>query len=220
VGELIEITERLSALQAWELVESGDALIVDVRGPSEFACGHSQGALSLPYSIKGLGDRLEMLVPSGTHIILMSEDVERTEDAVLQLHGGPFLVTGMVEGTMNDWVESGVPIEILTEVPIDKIAEISSGRDMVLLDVRESIEWDIGHVPGALLISLGTLRDRLHEIPKDAAVTVICEAGIRSSSAASILQAAGFIGVSHVPEGTGGYRNAGLPLQFPDARLD
>ena len=47
-------------------------------------------------------------------------------------------------------------------------------------------------------------------------VVVICEAGVRSSSAASILQAEGFDGVSHVPEGTGGYRRAGLNLEFSE----
>ena len=45
---------------------------------------------------------------------------------------------------------------------------------------------------------------------------LFCEARIRSSYAASLLQAAGFADVVNVPEDTVGYRNAGLTLQFPE----
>ena len=117
---------------------------------------------------------------------------------------------------MMAWNESGLPMEILAEVSVRQLAGAVPGGDIVVLDVREPIEWEMGHVPGAFLISLGTLRERLHELPLEAGITVICEAGIRSSSAASILQAEGFDGVSHVPEGTGGYRRAGLNLAFSE----
>ena len=89
------------------------------------------------------------------------------------------------------------------------------GDDNVLiLDVREPIEWEMGHVPGALLISLGDLREKINDVPSDKRIVVICEAGIRSSSAASVLLLEGFSNVAHVPEGTAGYRNAGLDLEF------
>jgi len=64
------------------------------------------------------------------------------------------------------------------------------------------------------------LRERLHELPQEAGITVICEAGVRSSAAASILQAHGFVGVANVLEGTAGYRNASLPLQFTEIDSD
>ena len=57
MGRLVEATERLSAVQAWELAQSGEAFIVDVREQSKFALGHPQGALSLPFSQKGLEER-------------------------------------------------------------------------------------------------------------------------------------------------------------------
>ena len=117
---------------------------------------------------------------------------------------------------MMAWSDSDLPLEILAEVSVRQLAGAVPGGDTVVLDVREPIEWEMGHVPGAFLISLGTLRERLHELPLEAGITVICEAGIRSSSAASILQAEGFAGVVNVPEGTGGYRRAGLPLQFSE----
>ena len=206
--------ERVSVVRAWELVQIGEALIVDLREPSEFARGHPKGALSLPYSEKGLEDRLGVLLQPGSPVVLLAEAPGQAQSAVLQLQESAFPVVGVVGGSMMAWSDSDLPLEIMAEVSVRQLAGAVPGGDTVVLDVREPIEWEMGHVPGAFLISLGTLRERLHELPLEAGITVICEAGIRSSSAASILQAEGFAGVVNVPEGTGGYRRAGLPLQF------
>ena len=208
--------ERVSVVRAWELVQMGEALIVDLRGPSEFARGHPKGALSLPHSEKGLEDRLGVLLQPGSPVVLLAEAPGQAQSAVLQLQESAFPVVGVVGGSMMAWSDSDLPLEILAEVSVRELAGAVPGGDTVVLDVREPIEWEMGHVPGAFLISLGTLRERLHELPLEAGITVICEAGIRSSSAASILQAEGFAGVVNVPEGTGGYRRAGLPLQFSE----
>jgi len=208
------VTERLSAVQAWESAQLGKASIVDVRGQSQFALGHPQGALSLPFSRKGLEERLGILLRYGTPVILVAEDPDQAESALSQFQKGPFPVFGVVEDSINSWYENGLPMEILAEVSVHETTGAVADGNTVVLDVRESIEWEMGHVPGALLISLGTLRERLHELPLGPDIIVICEAGVRSSSAASILQAEGFTGVAHVPEGTGGYRRADLPLQF------
>ena len=208
--------ERVSVVRAWELVQMGEALIVDLREPSEFARGHPKGALSLPYSEKGLEDRLGVLLQPGSPVVLLAEAPGQAQSAVLQLQESAFPVVGVVGGSMMAWSDSDLPLEIMAEVSVRQLAGTVPGGDIVVLDVREPIEWEMGHVPGAFLISLGTLRERLHELPLEAGITVICEAGIRSSSAASILQAEGFAGVVNVPEGTGGYRRAGLPLQFSE----
>jgi hydroxyacylglutathione hydrolase len=214
------VTERLSAVQAWESAQLGKASIVDVRGPAEFALGHPQGALSLPFSRKDLEERLGILLQYGTPVILVAEDPGQAEAALSQLRGGAFPVLYVVEGSINAWYENDLPMEMLPEVSVHEIFRAVPGGNVVVLDVREPIEWEMGHVPGALLISLGTLRERLHELSLEANIVVICEAGVRSSSAASMLQAEGFDGVSHVPEGTGGYRNAGLPLEFLEEGAD
>jgi hydroxyacylglutathione hydrolase len=210
------VEEKLSVTQAWNLVQVDKTKIVDLRGPSDFARGHARGALNLPYSAKGLEERLGLLLKSGIHVILFGETTEQAEGALLQLRGGSFPVAGVIEASMKDWHDNALPVDLLVEVSLAQLSEAVVEGKIVVLDVREPIEWDTGHVPGAILISLGTLKDRLHELPPEAGITVICEAGVRSSAAASILQAAGFIGVANVLEGTGGYRNAGLPLQFPE----
>ena len=220
MGRLVEVTERVSLAQAWESAQLGKASIVDVRGPAEFALGHPQGALSLPFSRKGLEERLGVLLQPGTPVILITEDPNQAEVALSQLRGGAFPVLYVEEDSINAWYESDFPMEILPEVSVHEIARAVPGGNVVVLDVREPIEWEMGHVPGAILISLGALRERIQELPLGVGIAVICEAGIRSSSAASILQVEGFTEVSNVSEGTGGYRKAGLPLAFLEAGSD
>ena len=209
----------MNVVRAWELTESGEAVLVDVRDQSKFGLGHPRCALNLPFSLRGLEERLGMLLQPGTSVVLITENSEQAEAALPQFQEGAFNVLGVVEGGIDAWQESDLPWEVLRELSVHDISGAAADGNTVIVDVRESIEWDMGHVPDAILISLGELRERIDEIPREQRVAVICEAGVRSSSAASILQAAGFPDVVNVPEGTGGYRNAGLPLETPDQEL-
>ncbi len=71
-----------------------------------------------------------------------------------------------------------------------------------LLDVREDIEWEKGHVHGANHIPVNALRHRLEEIPKDKEILVYCQVGVRGHIASSILKQKGF----KVKNITGGYK--------------
>ncbi len=55
------------------------------------------------------------------------------------------------------------------------------------VDVREPEEWDEGHIPGALHIPLAELPDRLHELPADSDVILVCRSGARSFAATEFL---------------------------------
>lgn len=58
----------------------------------------------------------------------------------------------------------------------------------LLVDVREPIEREMGSIPGSINIPLGELRDRLNELPRDTAVYVSCQVGLRGYLATRILQ--------------------------------
>lgn len=61
-----------------------------------------------------------------------------------------------------------------------------------LVDVRTPMEWEAGHVEGAVLLPLSELGGRLQEIPRDRPVVVYCASGSRSAQAAAVLGAAGY----------------------------
>jgi hydroxyacylglutathione hydrolase len=60
-------------------------------------------------------------------------------------------------------------------------------EEVCLIDVRQPDEFigDLGHIPGAKLIVLDTLPDRMNEIPKDQPVVFVCRSGGRSARAAA-----------------------------------
>ncbi len=94
-------------------------------------------------------------------------------------------------------------------------AWVAAHRDAVhLLDVRDPDEIDarLPAVDGALLIPLGTLRDRLDSVPQDKPVVCLCPAGRRSAMAATILHKAGWEAVANVRGGLFAWVRDGLPL--------
>ncbi len=60
-----------------------------------------------------------------------------------------------------------------------------------LLDVREADEWAAGHSSLAAWIPLGSLPERLDEVPTDRQIVCICRSGGRSLRAAEFLIAEG-----------------------------
>ena len=67
--------------------------------------------------------------------------------------------------------------------------------DAVILDVREQDEYDAGHIPGAVLLSFGTIDEETaaSAIPEnDTVVLVYCRSGNRSKTASQSLVDLGY----------------------------
>jgi rhodanese-related sulfurtransferase len=82
-----------------------------------------------------------------------------------------------------------------------------------LLDVREPWEYQAGHVPGARLIPLAELEDRVNEVPRDQPILAICHSGQRSLAAAGYLLDLGYTSVSNVDGGTAAWIERGYPVE-------
>jgi glyoxylase-like metal-dependent hydrolase (beta-lactamase superfamily II)/rhodanese-related sulfurtransferase len=109
-----------------------------------------------------------------------------------------------------------MPWVMLTSTPpvetVGVDAVVARGRDTLLLDVREPEEYLTGHVPGAENIPQADLATRLHELPRDRPLMVICQVGSRSLRAAQFLTQVGFSRVANVAGGTRAWSTAGHPL--------
>ena len=62
----------------------------------------------------------------------------------------------------------------------------------VVLDVREPDEWELGTLPGAVLIPQGEIVDRMDELPKGRPVLCVCRSGGRSANVAAFLAFNGY----------------------------
>ena len=80
---------------------------------------------------------------------------------------------------------------------IELAKHIANGRPVLLIDVRQPWENAIAALPESLLIPLGELARRAHEVKPQAGATIVayCHHGMRSLSAAAILEKAGFADV-------------------------
>lgn len=81
-----------------------------------------------------------------------------------------------------------------------------------LLDVREAYEYQSGHIKGAMLIPLGQLQKRMHELPAGGEIIVVCQSGSRSGSATSFLRKSG-LNALNLNGGMGAWMRAGLPVE-------
>ena len=90
--------------------------------------------------------------------------------------------------------------------------EIMENKDILILDVRREDEFNgnLGHLKGAILISVSELESRLSEIEeyKDKPMIVYCRSGGRSARASEILASNGFTDVKNMLGGMLGWNNA------------
>jgi len=89
--------------------------------------------------------------------------------------------------------------------PAEARQKIDAGEDIFILDVRQPEEYAQGYVPGAYLIPLGEIEQRLDEIPRDKQVLAVCALGGRSAAAAKKLDENGYENVLNMAGGTTGW---------------
>ena len=83
----------------------------------------------------------------------------------------------------------------LEEITAAELKSLIDGNaDFQLIDVREPFEYDIARIPGAKLIPLGEIVNRICEIEKGKTTIVQCKGGVRSAKAIGYLKDAGFNG--------------------------
>lgn len=98
----------------------------------------------------------------------------------------------------------------MTHITAAELAAL--GADATIIDVREPDEYADARVLGATNIPLGTLPDRLAELPTDRTVYVMCLSGGRSARATAFLRGAGIDAVD-VEGGISRWYQAGFPIQ-------
>ena len=81
----------------------------------------------------------------------------------------------------------------------------------LLLDVREPEEWCTEHAPTAMLLPVGRVRSRQHELPRDRRIVVVCRSGGRSAVVTTSLRRSGFDAVN-LAGGMCAWAAAGLPV--------
>jgi molybdopterin/thiamine biosynthesis adenylyltransferase/rhodanese-related sulfurtransferase len=105
----------------------------------------------------------------------------------------------------------------IREIGVERARERLDGdRPPVLVDVRERNEWNQGHIPGAVLIPLAELEDRVGKAAPDRSRPVIlyCARGNRSAFAARTLEELGYEDVVSIEDGFNAWAERGYPSEL------
>jgi rhodanese-related sulfurtransferase len=194
--------ERLD-VDAVERHVAGGALVIDTRPITEFAAGHVPGSMSnelRPVFASWLGWLVDLDRPI---VIVASGHQDRDEIVRRCLDIGHDEIVGEIAGSLDAWRAAGRPT---TAIPLVGPDDVNG----TLIDVRQTNEFDAGHVPGALNIELARLTARV--VPAGP-VTVMCGHGERAMTGASILAVQGHADVTVLDGGPDTWAaSSGQPL--------
>lgn len=85
-----------------------------------------------------------------------------------------------------------------------------------VVDVRETDEYESGHVPGAIHVALSSIPEQISEFQACVPVYVVCRSGSRSMRACEFLHDAGITNVVNVAGGTMGWITSGNDVVLGD----
>ncbi|KUI30602.1 MBL fold metallo-hydrolase [Mycobacterium sp. IS-1742] len=169
-------------------IEAGE-WVVDLRTRTAFAAGHLRGTLGFELS-GSFVSYFGWLYEWGAPVTLIGESPDQIADAKRELvRIGVDRLTGSAAGDIGE-LRDGTP---LAGYPVSDFAGLATQLEdngVAVLDVRQSNEYDDGHITGAVNVPLHELPQRLDEVPAGT-VWVHCASGYRSSIAASLLDRAG-----------------------------
>ena len=194
----------LDAEEAAARLDHG-AIVLDLRSAEAFGSGHVRGALSLTFGPR-VGYWAGWVVPPDRQVLLVVDDPRDAEEALRQLLRVGFDdVAGYLVGGIDAWRGSGRDLQRLEVISARTLRERVRHEAVTIVDVRTPREYRTGHVDGAVNIAVSEIAARAGELRGRGPVATICESGLRSSLAASLLQAAG-VDALDVSDGTAAYR--------------
>jgi glyoxylase-like metal-dependent hydrolase (beta-lactamase superfamily II)/rhodanese-related sulfurtransferase len=173
----------LGVEQVSRLLDDG-AMLVDVRPIERFATGHVSGAISIalrPAFASWLGWLAD---PDRPIVFVVDPDQERADLVRQALKVGYQHLAGELAGGVAAWEEAGQPTH---HIRLVSAADLSGP----VLDVRQTSEFEDGHLPGARHVELGAIPVDLGEPDDGGSVTVMCGHGERAMTGASLLARAG-----------------------------
>jgi hydroxyacylglutathione hydrolase len=184
------------------------AQVIDLRDGGVAARGFIPGTINIPQE-RSFSKWAGWLMSYEGPIYLIADEESQVKTAVRDLALiGLDAVTGWSgPEALAAYAAKHGSLAQVCEVGVDRLSEAS------VLDVRGASELDEeGRVPGSLHIPLGYLPDRLHDLPKEGNIAVLCGSGSRSLMAVTLLKRLGINNACNVSGGFGEYMSRGYPV--------
>lgn len=108
---------------------------------------------------------------------------------------------------------------MMPQLPPDVPAvQVTEAQDLLeegalLIDVRETNEWNEARIPGAVLKPMSEINEWYADLPRDTEIIVQCRTGSRSAHVVhALMTQAGFENVTNLTGGIVAWAHAGLPI--------
>ncbi|KAB7706483.1 MBL fold metallo-hydrolase [Bacillus aerolatus] len=206
-NETIPYEESLDGLEKY--LNQDDVIVIDTRNGSEFAQGHIEGTINLPYT-KIFTNWAGWILDYDKKLVIIAEK-EQTHD-----------IQHSLESIGLDKIAAFASPRVVSEVPsLEKYANIDVKQlkaqyekdDVYVIDIRQQQEWEAGHIPTAHHHMLGYLEEAVDSLPKDKKIIVHCQSGARSAIGTSLLQANGFKNIENLASGFAGWKKENGPIE-------
>jgi hydroxyacylglutathione hydrolase len=186
-----------------ELKRETGALLVDVRTDLQFDDVHIHGSICIPSFSSGFGSKLAWLADHDQEIVFIGrDDADGRRAAKLALAVGVRNIAGLLAGGMTNWRQERHPVTETERLSVEDFSErLAADRELQVLDVRERKEWDAGHIPGSTFTPWHDIVEVPAGLDRTRPIAVICAAGVRAATAASLLRHYGAEHVLHVVDG-------------------
>jgi hydroxyacylglutathione hydrolase len=194
---------------------------VDIRSPPAFAGGHVPGSLHVWRA--GLSAFIGYFLNYEDPIVIVddfNEDLGEVRRQFARL--GYDNLTGCLEGGFMTWAKAAEPAGTVKTWTVHDLKANLGDPALYLLDLRDEPNYrKHGHLPGAHQIYAGEFRSHICRVPVEKEIVCFCDAGYKSSIAASLLLREGFRRVTVVLGSMAAWQKAGYPVERePEERKD
>ncbi len=96
--------------EAQKIIKSGEALVVDVRTPAEFASGHIPGAKNININDNSFSEKVRALDTNANYVI-NCQSGGRSSRATSIMRGLGFSKAKNLDGGIMAWKNAGLPVD-------------------------------------------------------------------------------------------------------------
>jgi len=213
---LLAEDESVPALTLDEVLahRAAGAIVLDGRPDREFAPAHLRGSVNVGLEGRFAEYAGDVIRPDQAVVLVAATEAAAMEAKVRLARIGFDRVVGALVDPIPAYLAHPELLDRAARITATDLA--ARRRELAALqivDVRNEGEARVaGVIEGAAVIPLPRLLDRLGELDPARPTVVHCAGGYRSSIAASVLRANGFVDVSDLQGGFGAWADAGHPV--------
>jgi hydroxyacylglutathione hydrolase len=188
----VSAAKQLSIAEFQEFASEHSMKILDTRSSKDaFEKGHYTRSIHTPLGTSFFVNAAGSFLDENDSIILVAED-ERSfkEAATLLFRIGFDHFVGWI--SVSDLQAKGLLSEAQPKILFSSFDKKGAASEGLIVDVRNTSEYNNAHLEGAYLAPYTRLRSHLRSLPKEKKLFVHCASGKRASLATSFLRAEGF----------------------------